>query len=1100
MSGSSPLAGLGSADVIRHLPVAALVVESPSGRIVHANARAREMVERQLGRRIPSKLTSDWEIFYPDGRPYRIEDWPLVRSITSGEEVVDEEYFNLLADGRRLTVRCSSAPIYDNGEIVGGLLVMDDITERKRAEEERAYHALLVDNVEDAVVGTDPQFRLTVWNKGAERLYGFTADEVVGRDAREVGTYEDDVSRLELERELVETDRTRAEITAYRKDGTRVEVELVSVAVRDAQGQVIGYLGIHRDVTERKRAEEALRAANRRTEGVLEGITDDFIVFDAQWRYTYVNEGALNAINTARGALLTREEVIGKKVWDLFPDFARTALYRELEQARREDRAVRVESYSEPDDRWVEVHAYSWEGGLSTYTRDITARRRADEQLAYHARLLENMHDAVLATDDQFVLTAWNRGAEAMFGWTAAEALGRKVYELIPTQFSDDQLAQELRDLAETGAWRGEAIWYAKGGAPVLAEGRTIALQAADGSTTGYLCIMRDISERRRSARELERRARQQAVIARLGVKALEGEDLQSLMDQAVTLVCRTLEVDYAEVDELLPGGEELLMSAGAGWREGIVGSQRMPARRGSEAGYTLLTGEPVIVDDMTAETRFEVPPVVRDHEVMSAAIVVVAPRGKPFGTLAALSKQRRSFSDDDIHFLQATANVIATAVEREDGEKTLERVREAERSRIARDLHDEALRDLTHAVAETDRAQTAAPESDTNELLGRLGSALRRVVQQLRAAIYDLRLAEEEHRPFPELLQSLIAVHRTMALDCDIQLDVRDGAIGSLGQRGTQLLRIVGEALTNARCHSGASTIRVALWNPPDQLVVEVSDDGNGFDPASEQARIPATGIRGMHERAEILNGELKIDSRPGSGSSVRVELPLTQPGSESARPVRVLLVEDHAAVRQAIARAFDQEDDFEVVAQAGSLAEARQLLGDVDVAVIDLGLPDGYGGDLVGDLREAKPDAQTLVLSASLDRAQIARAVQSGAAAVLNKTAPLEEVVTSVRRLRAGETLLPLNDVVELLRFADRRREQEHDDRQAIALLTPREREVLQALADGLNSQQIADQLHITVRTERNHVANILAKLDIHSRLQALVFALRYGVVEIR
>jgi PAS domain-containing protein len=107
--------------VIRHLPVAALVVESSSGRIVHADARAREMVERQLGRRIPSELRSDREIFHPDGRPYRVEDWPLVWSITSGEEAVNEEYFNLLADGRRLAVRCSSAPIYNNGEIVGGL-------------------------------------------------------------------------------------------------------------------------------------------------------------------------------------------------------------------------------------------------------------------------------------------------------------------------------------------------------------------------------------------------------------------------------------------------------------------------------------------------------------------------------------------------------------------------------------------------------------------------------------------------------------------------------------------------------------------------------------------------------------------------------------------------------------------------------------------------------------------------------------------------------------------------------------------------------------------------------------------------------------------
>jgi DNA-binding NarL/FixJ family response regulator len=254
------------------------------------------------------------------------------------------------------------------------------------------------------------------------------------------------------------------------------------------------------------------------------------------------------------------------------------------------------------------------------------------------------------------------------------------------------------------------------------------------------------------------------------------------------------------------------------------------------------------------------------------------------------------------------------------------------------------------------------------------------------------------------------------------------------------------------------------------------------------------------MRERAAILNADLRFTSEPGVGTSVRVELPLTARRGESTTPVRVLLVEDHAAVRQALATAFEQEDDFEVVAQAGSLAEARQLLRDIDVAVIDLGLPDGYGGDLIDDLHSATPDAQALVLTASLDHAQVARAVQSGAAAVINKTAPLEEVIASVRRLRAGETLLPMDGVVELLRFAERHGKQEHDDRQAIAQLTPREREVLQALADGLDSQAVADRLHITLRTEQNHIANILAKLGVHSRLQAIVFVLRYGVVEIR
>lgn len=94
----------------------------------------------------------------------------------------------------------------------------------------------------------------------------------------------------------------------------------------------------------------------------------------------------------------------------------------------------------------------------------------------------------------------------------------------------------------------------------------------------------------------------------------------------------------------------------------------------------------------------------------------------------------------------------------------------------------------------------------------------------------------------------------------------------------------------------------------------------------------------------------------------------------------------------------------------------------------------------------------------------------------------------------------LIPLEEVVELLRYAGQLREQEHTDRQAIDRLTRRERGVLQLLAEGLDSQAIADRLHITLRTERNHIANISTKLDVHSQLQAVVFALRYDVVKIR
>jgi DNA-binding NarL/FixJ family response regulator len=252
------------------------------------------------------------------------------------------------------------------------------------------------------------------------------------------------------------------------------------------------------------------------------------------------------------------------------------------------------------------------------------------------------------------------------------------------------------------------------------------------------------------------------------------------------------------------------------------------------------------------------------------------------------------------------------------------------------------------------------------------------------------------------------------------------------------------------------------------------------------------------LRERAALLHGRLDIVGEPTTGTTVRLEVPLRPAHERAAEQVRVLLVEDHTAVREAIAGMFERESDLTVVGQAESLAEARELLHGVDVAVLDLALPDGDGIALIPELRAASPGAQVLVLSANLDRAQTARAIDAGAAGALDKTADLDQVVDAIRRLRAGQALLPSHEIVELLRFASHRREQEREDRQAIASLTLREREVLKALAAGLDGQTIADRLGISIRTERNHVARILNKLGVHTQLQAVLFALRYGLID--
>ena len=214
----------------------------------------------------------------------------------------------------------------------------------------------------------------------------------------------------------------------------------------------------------------------------------------------------------------------------------------------------------------------------------------------------------------------------------------------------------------------------------------------------------------------------------------------------------------------------------------------------------------------------------------------------------------------------------------------------------------------------------------------------------------------------------------------------------------------------------------------------------------------------------------------------------------------IRLFLLDDHASFRQALAFMIDREPDMRVVGQAGSLAEARATLMPAEIAVVDLELPDGNGVELVSDFRASTPEGGVLILTASRDRREIARAVEAGAAGVLNKSAGVEDIIDGLRRISEGQTLMPAQELVELLRLASSEREHRELIDRRVQRLTPREREVLQALADGLNNKEIARQLSITVETQRTHMVNILGKLGVHSQLQALVFAIRHELVEIR
>ena len=214
----------------------------------------------------------------------------------------------------------------------------------------------------------------------------------------------------------------------------------------------------------------------------------------------------------------------------------------------------------------------------------------------------------------------------------------------------------------------------------------------------------------------------------------------------------------------------------------------------------------------------------------------------------------------------------------------------------------------------------------------------------------------------------------------------------------------------------------------------------------------------------------------------------------------IRILIVDDHASFRGAMAFMLAHEGDITVVAEAGSLAEARAALADatVDVALIDLDLPDGQGIDLVPDLHARNPEASAVILTGSVRTENQALAIAAGASGFLHKSTNIVEIATAIRRLAAGHTLITPSEALALMRQAARYEARTQTAQRAFAQLTPRERDVLRALTAGLDNQGIADRLSVSVATVRVHVVQLLRKLAVDSRLQAALLAVRHGVVD--
>jgi PAS domain S-box-containing protein len=548
---------------------------------------------------------------------------------------------------------------------------------------------------------------------------------------------------------------------------------------------------------------------------------------------------------------------------------------------------------------WISVSARAvrHQGGIQYYegtVEDVTEHKRVEAELRRQNEMLQTIFDHmplmfnVLGPDGVPVMV--NREWTRVLGWTARDLEGRDLLGRVYQDASERRRARHFIEAADR-RWGDFRVRVRDGH---FVDTTWANFRLSDGTLIG---IGQDITEREQVQRALRARARQQAAVAGVGQDALEGQDLDAVFAKAARLVSDTLECDGCGIWRLQPGRRCLLLVAGVGWAPDETGTTGVPVDTGSLVGYAVKTGRPVVVRDLRVEKRLRLP-LLRARGAVSAAATLIGTGEDPLGVLQVFARQPRVFTEDDVHFLQAMAHMLATAIIRKRQEEIrhqlLARVmwaQEEERRRIARELHDETGQALTSLLVRLRALE------DSRSLRGTLAraSGLRRLAAR---TIDDLgRLARGLS---PSVLENLgirpalerLASEQSASLGVRVEVDTRRLGTGRVpADAETALYRIAQEAVANAARHGSPRRIGITVERANGTVSLIVKDDGRGFDPAAvlrAAAGKGRLGLHGMRERAALLGGSLQLVSARGAGTTVSVRVPIRPPSRPAGGSAR--------------------------------------------------------------------------------------------------------------------------------------------------------------------------------------------------------------------
>ena len=615
---------------------------------------------------------------------------------------VKDEGWRVRADGSRFWATVTITAIREDGDLVGFAKVTRDMTERRaheqRLRDEKSFVESLLDTQPDIFYAFDRDREPLRWNERFEEVTGYAPDEIEAMGPTDfLADRATETVAAAIERIFEHGERVTVEAPLVTADGEEIPYEFTGSPLTDDQGEVIGFTGIGRDVSERKAREHRLERQHDELQAELEDvftrIGEAFFAIDEDARITHVNDHAAELVGLSPGVLLEAS------AWEVLPEINEEHPRALIERALATESSVEFEFHSDILDNWLEIRAYPSESGLSVYVRDVTGRKERERELELYETIVDTVEDGIYVLDEDLRFVEVNDAYVEMTGYGREELLGSTPSLVVSDETAAEAAAQRsaLAENHDSSATL-EADVHRADGTTLRVESQLTTISGEDG-TTRHVGVARDVSERVAREQELRGRVRQQQVVADIGRRALQDSDLDALFAEATAVVAETLDTDYCKVLDLDADAEELLLRQGVGWDDGIVGEASVSAvEDASQAAVTLTSEHPVIVEDLAADNRIDGPELLTNHDVRSGISTIIGPADDPWGILGTHDTDRREFSEHDAAFVQSVANVLAAAIERHGYEQELVLQRE---QLAALNSLNEVVRDISSAVIE---------------------------------------------------------------------------------------------------------------------------------------------------------------------------------------------------------------------------------------------------------------------------------------------------------------------------------------------------------------------------------------------------------------